>query len=336
MKFPPRFSLTSAIQKLLYDIDVLKESYLLHPVSHERAVLLRRVSLLKSSLFSAKIEGNPLELADIQSIEEKSNDVKKQEVANLVQAYERLPNLTSETMTIGTLKSFHQTILQHISAETGRLRTEESAIFSESGVAVYLTPAPKEIGGLLSGLCAYILESRDPIPVVAAVGHIWFEKIHPFLDGNGRVGRLLSAYILKKGGYDFSGLVPFEEYLEKHREEYYQALGKDRQDVTEFVEFYLTALLSQVRRSLKLAYEPEAPNPYDSLLPRRAEILRIIQDHKVVTFDFLSRRFRAVPKRTLHHDVAKLVKGGWVRKLGTTRGAVYVPAGQTCPGPWKN
>lgn len=328
MKFPPRYILTSSIQKLLYDIDVLRESYLLHPVSPERAVQLRRVSLLKSSLFSAKIEGNPLELADIQSIEEKSNDVQKQEVANLVQAYERLPNLVFEVITIGALKSLHQTILQYIATETGQLRIEESAIFNQSGVAVYLTPAPGEIEGLLSGLCAYILKSRDPIPVVAAVGHIWFEKIHPFLDGNGRVGRLLSAYILKKGGYDFNGLVPFEEYLEKHREEYYQALGKDRQDVTEFVEFYLTALLSQVRSSLKLAYEPEVSNPYDSLLPRRAEILRIIQDHKVVTFDFLSRRFRGVPKRTLHHDVAKLVKGGWVRKLGTTRGAVYVPAGE--------
>ena len=64
-------------------------------------------------------------------------------------------------------------------------------------------------------------------------------------DGNGRVGRLLSAYILKKGGYDFSGLVPFEQYLDEHRDDYYYFLGRDRQDVTEFVEFYLTALLAQ-------------------------------------------------------------------------------------------
>lgn len=326
MKFPPKVTITPAIKKLLYDLDVLKASFELHPVSADFAIHLRRVSLLKSSLFSARIEGNPLELADVGALDSADGDIHKMEVANLLKAYEQLPQFISGEVSIEFLKVFHGVVLKDIRRDAGFLRTEESAIFNQAGVAVYVAPAPQEIRALLADLCAYVNGNSHPAPVVAGVTHIWFEKIHPFLDGNGRVGRLLSAFILNKGGYDFSGLVPFEEYLDTYRDAYYDALGRDRQDVTEFAEFYLGALLTQARISLKLAYEPVKPDPYAGLLPRRAEIMRIVEDHKVVTFDFLARRFRAVPSATLHYDVAQLVKAGLLRKKGTTRGAMYTLA----------
>ncbi len=323
MKFPPTVTITPTIQKLLYELDVLKASFALNPVSPERQMSLRRASLLKSSLFSARIEGNPLELADVNDIRQDNHNTHTIEVSNLVSAYEQLSDIFAQEVTLDTLKKLHSMVLRDISVEVGHLRMEESAIFNQAGVAVYLTPAPQQIRALLTDLCMYVNGRNDSASVSAAVAHIWFEKIHPFLDGNGRVGRLLSAFILKKGGYDFSGLVPFEQYLDEHRDDYYYFLGRDRQDVTEFVEFYLTALLAQARISLKLAYEPVKPDLYGNLLPRRAEIMRIVEDHKVVTFDFLARRFRAVPTATLHYDIAQLVKTGLLRKMGATRGVVY-------------
>ena len=89
------------------------------------------------------------------------------------------------------------------------------------------------------------------------------------------------------------------------------------------MEFYLTALLSQAKESLKAAHESPKPDKYAHSLPRRAEIMRMIEDHKMVTFDFLSRRFRAVPTRTLHYDLSQLIKAGLVQKMGTTRGVSY-------------
>jgi DNA-binding transcriptional ArsR family regulator len=171
--------------------------------------------------------------------------------------------------------------------------------------------------------CVYVNMTKDAPPVAAGVAHIWFEKVHPFLDGNGRIGRLLSSYILKKGGYDFSGLVPFEQYLDEHRDDYYSYLGRDSQDVTEFVEYYLAALRSQAKVSLKAAYDGVKPDKYAHLLPRRSEIMHILEDHKVISFDFLCRRFRAVPTRTLHNDLMQLTRAGLVQKMGSTRGVLY-------------
>ena len=73
-------------------------------------------------------------------------------------------------------------------------------------------------------------------------------------------------------------------------------------------------------------YPPPVYIRSSNLLPRRSELLEIIKDHHIVTFDFLSRRFRAVPTRTLHFDLSQMAKQGYIKKLGNTRGAVYVPA----------
>ena len=323
MKFPPIFSLTPAIKQLLYELDVLKAGYELHPVPVEQAVNLRRASLLKSSLFSARIEGNPLELVDVDDIRKDNQNTHTLEVSNLVFAYEQLSGIAEQEVTIDALKKLHALVERLLSGDAGHLRQEESAIYNQAGVAVYLTPAPQNIHTLLKALCAYVNTTKDHPSATAGVAHIWFEKIHPFMDGNGRVGRLLSAYILKRGGYDFGGLVPFEQYLDEHRGDYYYFLALDRQDVTEFVEFYVTALLSQARVSLKAAHEPTKPDKFAHLLPRRAEIMRMIEDHRVVSFDFLARRFRAIPTRTLHHDLSQLIKVGLVQKMGSTRGASY-------------
>lgn len=326
MKFPPVFSITPAITQSLYDLDVLKAGYELHPISIEQAIHLRRASLLKSSLFSARIEGNPLELSDVTSLSQGAGDRHVIEVSNLVSAYEHVSEILEKGVTIDALKVLHVKVLNTLSSESGHLRLEESAIFDQAGNVVYLTPAPQSIRPLLDALCSYANTTKDASPVAAGVAHIWFEKIHPFLDGNGRVGRLLSAYILKKGGYDFSGLVPFEQYLDEHRDDYYYFLGRDRHDVTEFVEFYLMALLSQAKVSLKAAHESGKSVKYVHLMPRRAEIMRMIEDHKVISFDFLSRRFRAVPTRTLHFDLSQLIKEGLVQKIGSTRGTTYARA----------
>jgi len=72
-----------------------------------------------------------------------------------------------------------------------------------------------------------------------------------------------------------------------------------------------------------MLYKVEGTMNKINLLSRRAEIVEIIRDHKMVSFDFIARRFRAVPTRTLHYDISQLVRFGYVKKLGNTRGAMY-------------
>lgn len=323
MKFPPTYTKNENISNLLHTLDVLKKAFELVSPPKQTLTYLRRASHLKSSLYSARIEGNPLELHDVSDTSINiSGSIHKQEIANILKAMSFIDQISTIVVDIPFLLSLHKDVLNQLSSSAGKFRIEESAIFNQAGIAVYLAPAPQSIRQLANELCTYYKTSNDPVPIKAAVSHIWFEKIHPFADGNGRVGRLLSYAILKSAGYDFGGIVPIEEYIESHRSEYYQTLGKDVQNVTLFVEYYLNALASQAHTSLEEVKNP-VPHHRAHLLPRRAELLDIISDHHAVSFDFLTRRFRAIPTSTLHYDLAQLVKSGYITKLGSTRGTLY-------------
>ncbi len=323
MKFPPTYTPTPHIEELLKKLDILKAAFALIDPPPQKLTYLRRKSLLKSSLYSARIEGNPLQMEDIAgSVNISPTSKHKREVANIVRTITHLNNNPPKVFDTSWLRTVHQMVIGGISGSASILRSEESAIFNQAGIAVYLTPAPAAIKELLDQLLTYCNDSFHPVPIRAALAHVWFEKIHPFDDGNGRVGRLLSLAILRVDGYDFGGIVPMDEYLEAHRQEYYDELAHDVQDVTSFVDFFLTALASQTQTSLEELKLP-IPEHRIELLPRRAEILDIIRDHHMVSFDFLARRFRAVAPSTLHYDLKQLIKKEYIKKLGSTRGAVY-------------
>jgi Fic family protein len=158
----------------------------------------------------------------------------------------------------------------------------------------------------------------------AAVGHFAFEKIHPFVDGNGRVGRLISQFIIDNRAENFSGLLPFEEQIENSREVYYSLLANEGRDITEFVEYFLERLnlaADKIIGQLKLS--PKEIKPEDTLLPRRKEIVQLLRDHHDMSFDQIHRRFFAIRPNTLRNDLRQLTKQKIIIKLGATRGVVY-------------
>jgi Fic family protein len=166
----------------------------------------------------------------------------------------------------------------------------------------------------------YLHDLSEHPCIVSAISQFIFEKIHPFADGNGRVGRLVSAYVLKQNNYYLRGMIPFEEYTDNHRQAYYYAL-EPSSDMTEFIEYFLNSLVVTSKSILEqLKNHPII----SSTLPfRRQEIFDIISDHPNCSFDFLQRRFTQVNPKTLHYDLKKLLDLSLIVKVGTTRGALY-------------
>lgn len=120
------------------------------------------------------------------------------------------------------------------------------------------------------------------------------------------------------------GLLSFEEYIDNHRSEYYRMLEEPEKDLTEYLEFMLEAIAETAKEAMEIVLTKEEVKAHEFLLPRRSEIYLIIKDHKMVNFDTIQRRFPKVKGRTLRYDIKKLQDQGFVRKLGTTRGAYYV------------
>jgi len=324
MKLPYFYKKSPEIDALLTRIEIARALLNNLPIVAHTEENLRRTSLLKSSLFSARIEGNRLTFDQIKNetnITQISNREKK-EVFNIVSAL-RFAKSFKSNITRSTLVEIHKRVMKGLGS-FGEFRKEPSAIFNQAGVAVYMTPPPSQIQKLLERCLFFINNpSVDPLPIQAAISHFAFEKIHPFLDGNGRVGRILSMMHLERLGYDFRWIVSFEKYFDEKKADYYYGLAVNGTNITEFVTFFLEALAESAENVIEELKNKKEDKIEDTLLPRRAEILAIIRDHTIMSFDQIRRRFLKINPRTLHYDLACLLRENLVRKLGKTRGALY-------------
>jgi len=323
MKIPPKYKLTAEISHLLEEIEFCKSVIASTDLPIKIEQNLRRQSVLKSSLYSAKIEGNELLMKDLSSMS--SKDLEKVEVFNILKAINHISNEQSSKTNLKTFLDIHKILLSGLSNDFGHFRTEMNAIFDASGSVVYLPPPPNLVKPLLEDLIEYIDSSSEKIiPIKACIAHYIFEKIHPFIDGNGRVGRILIQKILYQHDYWMKGLLSIEEYLNENRQNYYMALEESESDISAYVTFMLKALASTSKKAkdlilIKSKYHDET----DNLLPRRMEILNIIKDHQFVSFDTIRRRFDGINERTLRYDLKKLQDENFITKLGVTKGVYY-------------
>ena len=327
MKIPPSYEKTPEIIRQRERIENLKnilEKLNLHPVHQLR---LRRESLLRSALYSAKIEGNPLTLAEMPDSKQSSSRKAVKEVQNLAAAVKHLDVCFGKSqqteIDLNLILKLHELVMVDVSTyKVGALRNDAEGLFNSAGFAIKLFPPPSEIASLLNTLVGYLASDLEDVVIRSLLGHLTFERIHPFFDGNGRVGRLLITATLRRFGYSSIAFSPFEELVHENREFYYAALDGGP---TQFLEFMLKSLADSledyVDKSLALTGQPVTKE--STLLPRRQEILNIIRDHELVSLDFIARRFMAVNPRTLRFDLKSLVDVGLVAKHGTTKGVFY-------------
>jgi len=308
-----KWSETPQIRQLLIELEAVKlvlETTHIHP---QLEINLRRSALLKSAIYSARIEGFP-----------DTEQVPRKESQNLISAYKYISSSqVPSKLTIPLIKKLHYLGLKSLSTGAGKFRQEAWAVYASNGNVIHLAPPFYKLPELMTQYVDYFKRNTTSIGIKAASAQFIFEKIHPFADGNGRVGRLISSFILASSGYSFKGLVPLEEYMDSHRDDYYAALEPSH-NMTDFIVFFLTSITGQVRKFISNP-DLSLPSGLETGLPlRRQEIISVITEHPYSSFDFIYRRFAAVNPKTLHYDIQKLILGGYIKKIGTTRGVVYI------------
>lgn len=319
MVIPPRYEITPKMLGTIAKIDFNRE--FIASINPPKIIVekIHSASLLKSSLYSARIEGN---LATFEELDETKQD--QLEIFNILSAIRYIKRTVKKDSKISRalISKIHTLAMKGISSEAGRLRKETTAIFNAAGVAIYLPPSPIKIGEHLTQLFGYINGKQEQFPLINAfISHLIFEKIHPYLDGNGRTGRLLVYAIFQSDGYDFGMHIPFEEYIDNHKQDYYYALDIGLKQPNEYLDFMLEAYYVQTEHVKKLLFTTDTSPVF--LPPRQEEMYRIITDHKTVSMDFIQRRFMKIPERTLRYDLKKLTDSGLIAKIGKTRGVFY-------------
>ena len=206
---------------------------------------LRRASRIQSVQASLNIEGNSLSLEQVTAVLDGKRVLgaprEIQEVQNALAAYEFMEHL--DYGSFHDLCKAHGVLMQGLVDAPGSLRSGSVGIMSGEDV-VHVAPPAKRVPFLVDDLLEW-LRKTDAHPLIASsVFHYEFEFIHPFMDGNGRLGRLWQTLILGRWKPVFF-MIPIESVIRDRQADYYGALkrGDETGDSTLFIEFLLKAIL---------------------------------------------------------------------------------------------
>lgn len=308
-----KWNISPQTQNLISEIEILKKVFEKLPLPEPEIQIIRKRSFLNSAVSSAQVENIP---STIQS--------PRQEGKNLELAYKWIySNQDLPTLSVDIIKNLHFRVMTGLSGSAGQFRNESWGVFNEGGMEIHHVPLHTLLPLLVKQLSRYINNLEAHPVIVSAVSQFVFEKIHPFADGNGRTGRLISFYVLHKSNYDFGGLVSIEKYINKNRGLYYQALEPSH-NCNFFIDFFINAIVSQANQTLEELKNPPINVNKSKLLPRRRELLETIKDHPECSFDFLHRRFMSLNPVSLHRDLKYLQEQNLIDKLGSTQAVVYV------------
>jgi Fic family protein len=283
-QYTPPYHITPSI---LHSIEQIGEALGNLRVESDRDVVpvLRRGNRIKTIQASLAIEGNTLSLEQVTAVLSGKQVLAQpreiQEVRNAFAAYEKMPEWNAHSLT--DLLAAHGLMMAGLADVAGRFRSGGVGI-QRGGEVIHIAPPSERVPALMDDLLAW-LEKTDEHPLVTSCTfHYEFEFIHPFQDGNGRMGRLWQTLILSQWRPIFA-LLPVESIIRDRQQDYYAALGRadHAADATAFIEFMLATVLRAIEESA-LASDQESDHQSDQVM----RLIRALQKSQRSASDLMA------------------------------------------------
>ena len=315
MKQPP-YTINSKILKSVSSISEklgqLEASYLDRPDPQ-----LRKENKVKTIHSSLKIEGNTLSEEQITDIIENKRVIGEKreilEVKNAINVYDRLK--TFDPLSMKSFLLAHELLMEGLIDRPGEFRQHGVGIFDNAGVT-HLAPPAQRVPSLMEDLFTYLRESEDLEIIKSSVFHYEVEFIHPFIDGNGRIGRLWQTIILMKA-YPVFEYLPFETLISQTQDEYYNVLATcdKKGESTLFIEYMLDVIENSLNELLELN------NKTMTDIDRLEYFISLGKD-EFSRKDYMDV-FKNISSSTASRDLRKGAELNMLKKIGTKNKTIY-------------
>lgn len=319
MYIPP-FTVSAEAINLIAEISGLIERYAIR-LEQEDGLLLRKVNRIKTIHSSLAIEGNTLNEDQVRDIIDGKTVVAPikeiQEVKNAIATYNLYPTLNPYS--VKDLLKAHGVMMQALMDDAGRFRRGGVGVFSELGL-VHMAPPAERVPFLMDDLFAWLQSSKDHLLIRSCVFHYEFEFIHPFIDGNGRTGRLWQSLILGRLHPLFEHL-PVENMVYANQQAYYDAITASTHagQSGPFIDF----MLNEIYKTLKSHQGEElmdvGNNVGNNVGNKERIILDAIRKRPTVTTPQLAELL-GVTKRQCERILSNMKQQGLLRRVGTKGG----------------
>jgi len=348
--FKPKYKLTNSIIQTLTDIAESKAVIERAKILPQQEIKLRRQALVRMTHSSTAIEGNRLNIDEVgallarKKIDAPQRDI--YEVQNYLRALKYIERIvkTKQSIKERVLLNIHKLVTYKTlpQEQCGKYRKGLVYVVRRRrgfpDEIVYTGPEAKKVPELCRDLLVWVIESEkkeiNPI-IVAGIAHQEIAAIHPFSDGNGRTARALATLILYKRGYDFRRLFALEDYYNRDRQSYYEAINigenyeKRRTDFTPWLEYFVRGFKEEIDnvRSIVIALSGRKVNKNIKsqifLAKEQMEILDFLdQTGKITVKDVID--ILKCPKRTAQLHLQKLKKLGMIKQVGKGPSSAYI------------
>lgn len=272
---------------------------------------LRHVNRIRTVHGSLAIEQNTLSLEQVTAVIDGKRVLAPPkdiaEVKNAFEIYERLDEL--DPYSVDDLLTAHGVMTRGLVEESGVFRTHPVGVVDQDGKVLHFGTLPPYVPGLVEELLDWTKNSELHMLIRSCVFHYEFELIHPFADGNGRVGRLWHTLLLSKWAPAFAWL-PVESVINVNQKEYYAAINasNDAGESTVFIEFMLSAIKASLMEAIHVSDEMS-----DAATGKAAARWSLIEGH-LKTHPFIMnadvRALCGVSAATANRILAGLVEEG--------------------------
>ncbi|MDP3948090.1 MAG: Fic family protein [bacterium] len=355
--FIPKYSITNKILKDIGTVEAAREIIMNAPLVPAWEAKFRKEAIERTIHHGTHLEGNPLSPEEVRDVLEGQEVIARdrdvQEIINYRNVLKFIEGIYTQTgssgrysFTIETILEMHKLTTEKIlSPETsGQFRIRQVVIKNtKTGQVSYTPPPAVEVPYLVEDLVNWINsdEGREVHPIIkAGIIHYELARIHPFVDGNGRVARAVATLILFFDGYDIRKFFSFEEYFDENPMQYYltlQAVSNQlvldthERDLTPWLEYFTEGVaieLNRVKEKVqRISVDARIKDKLGEQLmlnERQMLIMEYIHRHKGLSNKEFRKIFPDHSDDTVLRELKFLRQKGLVKKSGGTKKAVYV------------
>ncbi len=300
--YQPPFTLTATIVRLIAEIS--EQLGRLSVLEDEKALRLRRINRIRTIQGSLAIEGNTLSEAQITAIIEGKRVMAPpkeiQEARNAIKAYEQLEcwQATDEIH----LMQAHLLLMTGLMDDAGDYRRGNVGIMKGDAV-LHMAPPASRVKKLMADLMGWLAVTDQHPLIVSSVFHYEFEFIHPFADGNGRMGRLWQTLILSQW-QPLLAQLPVESMVYVRQNDYYQAINSSTQQTNSapFIEFMLSVILETIESNVS----KDTPQVGPQVTPQVNNLLTLLyKKGRVMKRDELQQELRLKDRKSFRERYLK-------------------------------
>ena len=317
MSYEPPFKITSKAINLISQISADIERFKIR-LEQEDGVRLRKINRMKTIQGSLAIEGNTLTEEQVTALIEGKHVIAPmreiQEVKNAIKVYEKC--MSFNPYKEKDLLKAHGILTMGLLDNPGHFRKGGVCIAGKNGIS-HIAPPADRVPFLMSDLFDW-LKNSDYHPLIkSCVFHYEFEFIHPFEDGNGRMGRLWHSRILADWNPIFIHL-PIENMILKNQAAYYKALEQstDKNDSGIFIDFMLEIIVKTMKNSRKKSTVNETVN--ETVNP----IIKYLKENPEISYEQLAEKM-GKSRVTISRKISELKKAGIIKRIGADKNGYW-------------